>query len=108
MHDESKYSSLTLENVKKNPISTALILADKSDAHKSRVRNKNVSKYDIHDRVNYAVKKSFLNVNKEKKVISLQLTIDTQISNVMEYFEIFIPRMLMSRRKVTNFLNCTF
>ncbi|MDR1418005.1 MAG: HD domain-containing protein [Endomicrobium sp.] len=90
-----------------NPIAAALILADKSDVHKTRVRNKNILKYDIHDRVNYAVERSFLNVNKEKKIIALRLTIDTQISNVMEYFEIFMPRMLMSRR-VANFLNCTF
>lgn len=90
-----------------NPISAALILADKSDAHKTRVRNKNISKYDLHDRVNHAVERSFLVVSEEKKVISLRLTIDTQISNVMEYFEIFMPRMLMSRRAAC-FLNCTF
>jgi metal-dependent HD superfamily phosphatase/phosphodiesterase len=88
-----------------NAIAAALILADKSDAHKTRVRNKSISRYDIHNRVNYAVERSFLNVNKRKKVISLHLTIDTQISQVMEYFEIFMPRMLMSR-KAANFLNC--
>ncbi|MDR1122886.1 MAG: HD domain-containing protein [Endomicrobium sp.] len=90
-----------------NPIAAALILADKSDVHKTRVRNRNISKYDIHDRVNFAVERSFLKVIKEKKVISLQLIIDTQISKVMEYFEIFMSRMLVCRRAAT-FLNCTF
>jgi metal-dependent HD superfamily phosphatase/phosphodiesterase len=90
-----------------NPVAAALILADKSDVHKTRVRNRDISKYDIHDRVNYAVERSFLKVIKERKIISLQLTIDTQISQVMEYFEIFMSRMLMSRR-AASFLNCTF
>jgi metal-dependent HD superfamily phosphatase/phosphodiesterase len=90
-----------------NPIAAALILADKSDVHKTRVRNRDISKYDIHDRVNFAVERSFLKVIKENKIISLQLTIDTQISKVMEYFEIFMSRMLMCRRAAT-FLNCTF
>ncbi|MDR1244780.1 MAG: HD domain-containing protein [Endomicrobium sp.] len=90
-----------------NPIAAALILADKSDVHKTRVRNRDISKYDIHDRVNFAVERSFLKVIKEKKIISLQLTIDTQISKVMEYFEIFMSRMLVCRRAAT-FLNCTF
>jgi metal-dependent HD superfamily phosphatase/phosphodiesterase len=90
-----------------NPIAAALILADKSDVHKTRVRNRDISKYDIHDRVNFAVEWSFLKVIKEKKIISLQLTIDTQISKVMEYFEIFMSRMLVCRR-AASFLNCTF
>jgi metal-dependent HD superfamily phosphatase/phosphodiesterase len=90
-----------------NPIAAALILADKSDVHKTRVRNRNISKYDIHDRVNFAVERSFLKVIKEKKIISLQLSIDTQISKVMEYFEIFMSRMLMCRR-AASFLNCKF
>ncbi|MDR0977843.1 MAG: HD domain-containing protein [Endomicrobium sp.] len=90
-----------------NPVAAALILADKSDVHKTRVRNHDVSKYDIHDRVNFAVERSFLKVIKEKKVISLQLNIDTQISKVMEYFEIFMSRMLICRR-AARFLNCTF
>jgi len=90
-----------------NPIAAALILADKSDVHKTRVRNRDISKYDIHDRVNFAVERSFLKVIKEKKIISLQITIDTQISKVMEYFEIFMSRMLMCRR-AASFLNCTF
>jgi metal-dependent HD superfamily phosphatase/phosphodiesterase len=90
-----------------NPIAAVLILADKSDVHKTRVRNRDISKYDIHDRVNFAVERSFLKVIKERKIISLQLTIDTQISKVMEYFEIFMSRMLMCRR-AASFLNCTF
>lgn len=90
-----------------NPVAAALILADKSDVHKTRVRNLDIAKYDIHDRVNSAVEKSFLKVLKDKKVISLQLTIDTQISKVMEYFEIFMSRMLMCRR-AAGFLNCAF
>ncbi|BAG14057.1 phosphohydrolase [Endomicrobiia bacterium] len=90
-----------------NPVAAALILADKSDVHKTRVRNPDISKYDIHDRVNSAVEKSFLKVLKDKKVISLQLTIDTQISKVMEYFEIFMSRMLMCRR-AADFLDCAF
>ncbi|MDR1259844.1 MAG: HD domain-containing protein [Endomicrobium sp.] len=90
-----------------NPIAAALILADKSDVHKTRVRNSDVVKYDIHDRVNFAVEKSFLKVIKDKKIISLQITIDTNMSKIMEYFEIFMRRMLMCRR-AASFLNCTF
>jgi metal-dependent HD superfamily phosphatase/phosphodiesterase len=89
------------------PVAAALILADKSDVHKTRVRNPDILKYDIHDRVNSAVEKSFLKVLKDKKIISLQLTIDTQISKVMEYFEIFMSRMLMCRR-AAGFLDCAF
>jgi metal-dependent HD superfamily phosphatase/phosphodiesterase len=89
------------------PVAAALILADKSDVHKTRVRNPDISKYDIHDRVNFAVERSFLKVLKDKKVISLQLVIDTQISKVMEYFEIFMSRMLMCRR-AAGFLDCAF
>jgi metal-dependent HD superfamily phosphatase/phosphodiesterase len=90
-----------------NPVAAALILADKSDVHKTRVRNHDISKYDIHDRVNSAVERSFLKVLKDKKVISLQLTVDTRISKVMEYFEIFMSRMLMCRR-AAGFLDCAF
>jgi metal-dependent HD superfamily phosphatase/phosphodiesterase len=90
-----------------NPIAAALILADKSDVHKTRVRNCDVSQHDIHDRVNFAVEKSFLRVLKDKKIISQELTIDAKISKVMEYFEIFMSRMLMSRR-AASFLNCNF
>lgn len=90
-----------------NPVAAALILADKSDVHKTRVRNPDISAADIHDRVNLAAERSFLKVLKDKKIISLQLTIDTQRSQVMEYFEIFMSRMLMCRR-AANFLDCNF
>ena len=90
-----------------NPVAAALILADKSDVHKTRVRNPEISASDIHDRVNLAAERSFLKVLKDKKIISLQLTIDTQKSQVMEYFEIFMSRMLMCRR-AANFLDCNF
>jgi len=89
-----------------NGIAAAVILADKSDVHQSRVRP-NLKMFDIHDRVNYASKKSFLRVNKAKKIITLELTIDTGISQVMEYFEIFLTRMIMCRR-AAKFLECNF
>ncbi|GHT48594.1 hypothetical protein AGMMS49936_11200 [Endomicrobiia bacterium] len=90
-----------------NPVAAALILADKSDVHKTRARNRNISKDDIHYRVNSAAKRSFLKVIKDKRTISLQLIIDTRVSKVMEYFEIFISRMLMCKNAAT-YLNCTF
>jgi hypothetical protein len=88
-------------------VSAALVLADKSDVHRSRVRNPDMIKFDIHDRVNYAVQKSFLNVDEAGKQIVLELTIDTGISQVMEYFEIFMTRMLASR-KAAAFLGANF
>ncbi|MCX5782183.1 MAG: HD domain-containing protein [Elusimicrobia bacterium] len=90
-----------------NPIAAALILADKSDVHKTRVRNPSMIGADIHDRVNYAAERSFLKVDGRKKVITLDLTIDTKISQVMEYFEIFMSRMIMCRR-AAKFLGCNF
>jgi len=81
-----------------NAVAAALILADKSDVHRTRVRTPQTVPVDIHDRVNYAVERSFLNIDKAKKVASLQLVIDTAISQVMEYFEIFLDRMTMCRR----------
>nr|WP_041276582.1 HD domain-containing protein [Desulfosporosinus acidiphilus] len=89
-----------------NNISAALILADKSDVHRSRVRNLDLSTFDIHDRVNYAVEKSFLRVYPQERV-ALELTIDTEICPVMEYFEIFLARMLLCR-KAAGFLNTKF
>ncbi len=89
-----------------NAIAAAVILADKSDVHQSRVRP-NLKIFDIHDRVNYASKKSFLRVNHAKKIITLELTIDTKASQVMEYFEIFLKRMIMCRR-AAKFLKCNF
>ncbi len=88
-------------------VSAALILADKADVHRSRVRNPSMIKFDIHDRVNYAVMKSVLDVTPKDKVISLNLTVNTEISQVMEYFEIFMSRMIVSRR-AAEFLECTY
>jgi metal-dependent HD superfamily phosphatase/phosphodiesterase len=90
-----------------NPVAAALILADKSDVHKTRVRNPSMIAVDIHDRVNYAVDRSFLSVNKTDKLISLNLNVDTKISQVIEYFEIFMSRMNMCRR-AAKFLDCKF
>jgi metal-dependent HD superfamily phosphatase/phosphodiesterase len=88
-------------------ICAAAILADKSDVHSSRVRTLQEIKQDIHDRVNYAAKSSFLRVDEEKKVITLEIKIDTNISQVMEYFEIFLSRMLVCRR-AAEFLGLKF
>lgn len=85
-HDESTA-------VAANPISAALILADKTDVRASRVRNEDLASFDIHDRVNYSVKGAELEINKEEKIIELKLTIDTDFCSVMEYFEIFLGRM---------------
>jgi metal-dependent HD superfamily phosphatase/phosphodiesterase len=90
-----------------NPIAAAIILADKSDVHRTRVRNPDMIRFDIHDRVVHAVEKSFLNVDSNGKHITLELTIDTSISQVMEYFEIFMTRMLASR-KAAMYLGATF
>ena len=81
-----------------NPVAAALILADKSDVRRSRVRNQDPSHFDIHDRVNYSVKKSELKINDEQTEIELRLTVDTQYGSVMDYFEIFMGRMLMCRK----------
>ena len=81
-----------------NAISAALIIADKSDVRRSRVRNSDFSKFDIHDRVNYSVVESSINIGEDKKDITLSLTVDTALSPVMDYFEIFMGRMLMCRR----------
>lgn len=78
-------------------VSAAIILADKSDVHRNRVINKNISSFGIHDRVNYAVTDTNLIVdNKDKKVV-LDLTIDTKICPVLDYFEIFLERTMMSK-----------
>jgi metal-dependent HD superfamily phosphatase/phosphodiesterase len=85
------------EGVAVSPVSAAVILADKSDVHRSRVRRSGQIAFDIHDRVNHAVEQSFLRVDSDARTVSLELTIDTQISQVMEYFEIFLGRMQMCR-----------
>ena len=79
------------------PEAAAVILADKSDVHHTRVRNPDPDAFDIHDRVNYAVKRSFLRVDSETRTITLEIDIDTSVSEVMEYFEIFIERMQQCR-----------
>jgi metal-dependent HD superfamily phosphatase/phosphodiesterase len=90
-----------------NHVASALILADKSDVQRTRVTNKDFAKFEIHDRVNYAVEKSQLLVNSSKKTVTLNLVIDTRICPVMEYFEIFLVRMIMCRR-AAEFLGCHF
>jgi metal-dependent HD superfamily phosphatase/phosphodiesterase len=90
-----------------NPVAAALILADKSDVRRSRVRNKETINLDIHDRVNYSVRKSILKINEEKTLIKLKLEIDTKYGSVMDYFEIFLGRMIMCR-KAAETLNLQF
>ena len=90
-----------------SPVSAAVILADKSDVHRSRVRKSGQIEFDIHDRVNFAAEQSFLRVDSAAKTVSLELTVDTQISQVMEYFEIFLGRMQMCRR-AAEVLDCRF
>ncbi|MCX7046755.1 MAG: HD domain-containing protein [Candidatus Sumerlaeota bacterium] len=99
-HDESDGDPVSVP-------SAALIIADKCDVIRSRVRNKNMIHWDIHDRVNYAVERSNIQVEREAHVITLELEIDTAISQIMEYFEIFLDRMKISRR-AANYLNCDF
>ncbi len=81
-----------------SPMAAALILADKSDVRRSRVHKKENIAFDIHDRVNYSVEKADLVINEERTEVLLNITIDTQVSAVMEYFEIFLQRMLMCRK----------
>lgn len=81
-----------------NHVSAALILADKSDVRRSRVRNRELAHFDIHDRVNYSVRKSLLRINEERSLIKLKLTVDTKYGSVMDYFEIFLGRMIMCRK----------
>lgn len=89
------------------PVASALIIADKSDVHRSRVREKDRAAFDIHDRVNFAAKKSSVLVNKESMEITLDLEIDTELVSVMDYFEIFLIRMTMCRR-AAQALQCNF
>ena len=90
-HDESTAQPI-------DAISAALIIADKTDVRRSRVRNTDFLTFDIHDRVNYAVEKSALYFNESKTAIVLDLKIDTEIAPVIEYFEIFLNRMLLCKR----------
>ena len=80
-----------------NDISAALILADKSDVHRDRVTNTNLSTFDIHDRVNYAVTNAELKIDNEERKAILNLTIDTKLCPVLDYFEIFMDRTMMSK-----------
>jgi metal-dependent HD superfamily phosphatase/phosphodiesterase len=90
-----------------SPVSAAVILADKSDVHRSRVRKSGQIEFDIHDRVNFAAEQSFLRVDSVARTVTLELAIDTEISQVMEYFEIFLGRMQMCR-KAAEVLNLRF
>ena len=81
-----------------NAVAAALILADKADVRRSRVRNTDISSFDIHDRVNYSVKKSSLKINEDKSIVKLKLTVDTKFGSVMDYFEIFMGRMILCRK----------
>ncbi len=81
-----------------NPIAAALILGDKTDVRRSRVRNKDKTTFDIHDRVNYSVKQSTVKINEEKTLIKLKLSVDTRYGSVMDYFEIFLGRMILCRK----------
>ena len=81
-----------------NAVAAAMILADKADVRRSRVRNKDISTFDIHDRVNYSVKKSQLKINEDRTIVKLKLSIDTKYGSVMDYFEIFMQRMLLCRK----------
>ena len=99
-HDESTGGS-------KDPISAALILADKTDVRRNRVRTKDHASFDIHDRVNHAVTGSSLKVDTEKRIIALNLQVDEDICTMYEYFDIFLNRMLMCR-SAAEMLGCKF
>lgn len=89
-HDEATGTAVS-------DVSAALILADKSDVHRDRVVNKNLTKFEIHDRVNYAVTEANLEIDKQDRRVILDLTIDTKICPVLDYFEIFMDRTRMSK-----------
>ena len=91
-----------------NTVAAAMILADKTDVRRSRVRNNDISKFDTHDRVNYSFKKSTLKINEEKTIVKLKLTIDTKFGSVMDYFEIFMTRMVLCRINITYILKGFF
>ena len=99
-HDESTGGATDV-------ISAALIIADKTDVRRNRVRKKPKASFDVHDRVNYAVTKTELVVDKEKKQITLELEIDEKICTMYEYFDIFLGRMMMCR-KSSELLGVTF
>ncbi len=88
-------------------IAAAVIIADKADVHRSRVQNPDRAAFDIHDRVNYAATRSAILVDAARHTVTLELTIDTSVAQVMEYFEIFLSRMVMMR-KAASILQCEF
>jgi metal-dependent HD superfamily phosphatase/phosphodiesterase len=90
-----------------SPVSAAVNIADKSDVHRSRVRKDAQVEFDIHDRVNFSAKHSFVRVDASARTITLELEIDTQVSDILEYFEIFLTRMMMCRRAAEG-LDCKF
>ena len=90
-----------------NAVAAALILADKADVRRSRVRNTDISTFDIHDRVNYSVQSSKMTISEDKTQIKLELTVDTEYGSVMDYFEIFMQRMILCR-KAAERLNLRF
>ena len=81
-----------------NPIAAALIIADKTDVRRSRVRNNDIANFDIHDRVNYSVIRTIVKINNEHTLIKLKITIETKYCSVMDYFEIFLTRMLLCKK----------
>lgn len=99
-HDEATGSPV-------DEVSAALILADKSDVRRNRVQNPVPARFDAHDRVNYAVLSCKMNIDKEKRTISVQIDLDDEICTVMDYFEIFLKRMIMCR-KAAEKLQCRF
>lgn len=99
-HEEERGTAST-------PVAAALIIADKADVHRSRVQNPDMATFDIHDRVNYAATRSFVRVQAEARIIALELEIDTEYAQVIEYFEIFLDRMTMVRQAVQH-LGCDF
>ena len=88
-------------------VAAALILADKSDVRRSRVRNRDTIRFDIHDRVNWAVERSDLELDKEQRTLTLRIQLDTSVCPVMDYFEIFLDRMLLCR-KAAEYFKLTF
>ncbi|MFO8082583.1 MAG: HD domain-containing protein [Armatimonadota bacterium] len=100
-HDELGVTEPTSE------IGAAVLIGDKADVARERVRNPHMAAFDIHDRINYAAQETKLEISPETKTISLDLTIDTEIGSVMEYFEIFLSRMVISR-KAARMLGCDF
>ena len=99
-HDEKTGTAI-------DPVSAALILADKTDVRRNRVQNPNQAQFDIHDRVNYAALKSDLIIDREKNIIQIKLELDDSICSVMDYFEIFLSRMTLCRA-AASFLGLDF